>query len=115
MKLINIEELTFEPFNFGDDENPEIRNYISEEDLWNAHEVDPVKHAGWIVKASPMCIETGRVSVTSRCSNCNHLGYVDILPTDLWEAGYKDSYNPKRDNFCEECGCKMDLPDKRTF
>lgn len=115
MKLIDIEQLDFEPFNFGDDENPEILNYISEEDLRNAPEVDPVKHAGWIVKATPMYTETEKISVASYCSNCNTLGHVDVVPGDLWEMGYKDSYSPKRNNFCGNCGRKMDLPDKRTF
>ena len=115
MKLIDIEQLEFEPFNFGDDENPEIRNYISEEDLRNASEVDPVKHAGWIVKARTMLSYSNQLSITSRCSNCNNLGRADVVTVDLWNMGYKDSYSPDRDKFCRECGHKMDLPDELYF
>jgi hypothetical protein len=116
MKLIDIENLTFEQFNFGDDENPKLVDYISAKELHDAPEVDPVKHAAWIMEAKPDTYTgSGKTHITSRCSNCNTLGHVDMPPTDLWEMGYKDTYNPKRDKFCRECGYKMDLPDVKKY
>lgn len=106
MKLINIEDLGFEVFDFGDDNNHKFINYISEEDLLKAPRVELVKHARWVVNTR--LDSDGKMAIRNVCSHCGYLDHVDFVPADLWEMGYKNAYKPELHAYCAKCGYKMD-------
>jgi ribosomal protein L33 len=108
MFLIDIENLDYEMFNFGDDTEPVIVNYISEENLRKAPRVDPISHAGVIIEIHRSFSTPEKLHVTGYCSNCNEIVSVDMVPEDLWEAGYKDTYKPNNRKYCSNCGHKLD-------
>lgn len=105
MYLVDIENLEYDTFM---EENGSFTDYISRENLHKAPQVDPVNHAKWIVKVRGSCCTSNKLHVSSYCSHCAEFGSVDIIPEDLWLAGYKDTYNPERHKYCRECGYKMD-------
>ena len=108
MTLIDLDKLTgFEPFNFGDETEAHLINYISEEALWQAPKIDPVNHAEWIVDEHRY--DSKEIYIRHVCSNCGNLGYIKRFSIGAWEAYEKDHYKPKLDKFCGECGHKMDL------
>lgn len=104
MILVDITKLDYEPFC---DENGETIDYISSEALYDEPRVDPVNHAEWVVTYRKSYSDPNKTHVVSNCSHCNQLEHVDIVPTDLWESGYKDKYNPENSNYCRNCGYKM--------
>lgn len=106
MTLVDIEKLEYEPFIADDSETVD---YISAEALHKAPRVYPVNHAEWVLKTRKLYSEPDQMFVEHTCSHCGHVGHRKILHVMLWEAGYKDTYNPELYKFCPECGYKMDL------
>ena len=109
MHLIDIEKLDYEPFVFEDSENLEMVEYISKDNLLKAPKVDPVNHAEWVRTATPMVTQVNRTMIRYNCSHCGQSDASDIIPTDLWEADYKNTYKANLSPFCRRCGYKMDL------
>lgn len=103
MTLVDISKLEFEPFVMEDGKMVE---YISAETLHAAPKVDPINHGEWVQTIRHH--SNGDICITHNCSNCNKLGTINILKSDVWEHYMKDHYVPELSNYCPECGYKMD-------
>ena len=93
------------------DEVAEVRKFIE-----NAPTVDavPVVHGRWILTANEE-YSNYRWNVTAECSECHHskgeiyAGFFTGFPTDLArEVVLDNAEKVKLDNYCPNCGAKMD-------
>ncbi len=85
------------------------QDIVADDFTYSIDDDDFVNHAEWIVKVSRFTSDSENVHVHNRCSCCDGLDKVDILPRAIWDAGWQASYKPKLSNYCRDCGSKMDL------
>ena len=108
MTLINLDEIEFEPFEFfdTDDGTPETRYYVSEEALRKMPNM--ARRGEWITKTQThRYAEPDMIWAWKECSECGCQSKLLHVSKTEWNRYYKNNWNPKLPNFCEECGADM--------
>ena len=106
MKLVDIEKLEYETFMM---ESGEFVDYISANELWAAPKVDPVNHAKWVLTPRRLVSDPDEMFIEHECSHCGYVGKRNLVHVLLWNTSYQSTYKPELNNYCGNCGYKMDL------
>ena len=109
MTLIDLDEIEFEQFDCRDEgaEEAKFVNYVSEEQLRAMPVIDPVRRGEWVTTVDTSYTKPGCIAIRKKCSGCDKIGAIDIVPKDAWEAWFKDNWCPVLPNFCSDCGLDM--------